>query len=54
MQHSLCVNLMLWILDSEIDEDLITVFVRADPHEGPMVTNQIYQILAPFLVSLVL
>ncbi|MDP6699332.1 MAG: hypothetical protein QGH25_06770 [Candidatus Latescibacteria bacterium] len=42
-------NLTLWTLDSDMDDDIIEVFVLANPQEGQMVADRINQILAPFL-----
>ena len=42
-------NLTLWTLDGDRDDDLIEVFVMANPDEGQRVADRINQLLEPFM-----
>ena len=42
-------NLTLWTLDEDRDDDLIEVFVMANPDEGQRVADRINQLLEPFM-----
>ena len=42
-------NLTLWTLDEDRDDDLIEVFVMANPDEGQQVAERIDQLLEPFM-----
>ncbi|MGB0604656.1 MAG: hypothetical protein ACPGRY_06865 [Candidatus Latescibacterota bacterium] len=42
-------NLTLWTLDEDRDDDLIEVFVMANPDEGQRVAERVNQLLEPFM-----